>query len=60
MTHGTLYLDLEVGDTVHIGTSRLRVERKTGAKVRLRIMADRSIPIRKIPMAQEGPITQKE
>jgi len=42
-----LYLDVAVGDTISIDSGRVlvRIERKTGPKARVRIEADRSIPV---------------
>jgi hypothetical protein len=38
-----LFLDAEVGDEVRIGESRVRIERKNGSRVRLRITSSEEI-----------------
>lgn len=46
----TLYLDIDIGDTVDIGAvAKLTIEAKTGRKARLKIEADRSVSIRHTP-----------
>lgn len=46
----SLFIDLRVGDTLDIDKGRvsITVEEKTGPRMRVKIDADRSIPVRKI------------
>ena len=42
---GKLNLDVEVGDTLHIGEAKVRLEEKSGRLARLSIVADSKIKI---------------
>jgi hypothetical protein len=42
-----LSLEVDQGDTVRIGTTRVKIERKSGGKVRLRIESDYRVAVEK-------------
>jgi sRNA-binding carbon storage regulator CsrA len=44
----TLYRDMDVGESIEIGDIIVTIEEKTGRKVRLKVEADRSVPIKGI------------
>lgn len=52
----TLYLDVDIGDTVEVGgAAKLTIEAKTGRKARVKIEADRSVSIRHTPAGGVSP-----
>lgn len=44
-----LNLDIDIGDSIIIGDSRVTLERKTGRKARLSIDADKSLDVSLVP-----------
>ena len=55
-----LYLELEVGEGITIGAGiKIKLEQKTGRKVRLRIEADRLIPVKRFGEVCLPPVDHK-
>lgn len=44
----TLLMDMEPGDAVEIGTAKIILEEKTGRRARIRIEADKSVPVKRL------------
>lgn len=50
-----LHITAQIGDTVQIGNTCIRIEEKSGRRVRLGVMSSHKVTVFKNPSAQECP-----